>query len=311
MREARRRRPRRLATAIALVLGPVLPLVLGGCLTDAPTPVPDATASVAPEPTPIVTDYRLDRTIWYGGFVLTFQTATASIDAKGGPVAVTLLLGNPGDDEASMDGPIALVAGDVAVEPTRDSVLPLVPGHTHETVTLVFDVDAAFDVAAAAIRVGRAEEHQAIVPLVGAAKAAVTLAPRYVDLGVTGQAGSLAIALQRVELRADLPDWRQQLAAGILAMTLTYDARYTADFSGGFPFTAANVSLRLPDGTLVEPRRDGHSQSVMVIAAGASAPGLESRFEVPAPGPGTYALIIRDGEATAELAFEILAPPGA
>ncbi|MCI0583099.1 MAG: hypothetical protein L0227_09455 [Chloroflexi bacterium] len=294
------RRPAAFATAVALGLV--------GCLTDPPTPGPDATPTAAPDPTPVVSGYVLDRTIWYGGFVLTFQTASASLDAKGGPVTVQLLLGNPGEDEATLDGPIALVSGDVAVEPSRETDLPLVGGGTHEAATLVFEVDAAFDVAGAAIRVGRAEEHQAIVPMVGAAETSVTLAPRYVELDVQGVAGSLSVELRRLELRTDLPDWRQQLEREILALTLTYDARFASDFIGGFAFTAATVSLRLPDGTFVEPRRDGHSQSVLVIGPGVRISGLQSRFEVPAPGVGRYALVIRDGSATKELPFEIVAP---
>ena len=292
-------------------LAGAISIVLAGCLADPPPPTARPTPTVTPEATPTVTTYRLDRSVWYGGFVVTFGSATATLDAKGGPVVVEAVIGNPGDDDATMDGPVVLAAGALTVESTRESVLPLVPAHDLATASFVFDVAPDFDLAAAEIRVGREEEHQAIVPLATASTSTVDLRPLAHDLAVEGTAGSLLVQLHRAELRADLPDWRLELDDGVLALTLTYDATYRATFSGGFPFTAANVGLRLPDGTVLEPRRDGHSQSVLVLEPGARAVALQSRFEVPAPGLGPYVLVIRDGAATTDLPFEIppVAPP--
>jgi hypothetical protein len=286
-------------------------ILLAGCLTDAPPPTARPTPAATPEATPTITAYRLDRAVWYGGFVVTFATATATLDAKGGPVVVEALIGNPGDDDATMDGPVVLAAGALTVESTRESVLPLVPAHDLADASFVFDVAPGFDVAAAEIRVGRAEEHQAVVPLATATTSTVDLRPLTHDLAVEGTAGSLLVQLNGAELRADLPDWRLELDDGVLALTLTYDATYRATFSGGFPFTAANVGLRLADGTVLEPRRDGHSQSVLVLEPGVPAVALQSRFEVPAPGLGPYVLVIRDGAATTDLPFEIppVSPP--
>jgi len=294
-------------------LAATVAFVIAGCITDAPTPTPSPTPTATPEATPTVTIHRLDRSVWYGGFVLTFVKATSTLDAKGGPVTVEVVIGNPGDDDATMDGPIALASGEVAVEPTRESVLPLVPAHDLVNAPLVFDVDEGFDVAAAEIRVGRAEEHQAIVPLASPATSTVDLRPLAYDLAVEGQAGTLLVQLHGAEVRADLPDWRLELDGGVLALTLTYDATFRSRFSGGFPFTAANIGLRLPDGTVIGPRRDGHSQSVLVLGPGKPAIGLQSRFEIPTPGVGPYVLIVTDGAgATADLPFEIaIATPAA
>jgi hypothetical protein len=298
----------RRAGALALVIS----IVLAGCLTDAPPPTPQPTASASPEATPTVTIYRLDRTVWYGGFVVTFGTATATLDAKGGSVAVEAVIGNPGDDDATMDGPVVLAAGALTVESARESVLPLVPAHDLAKATFVFDVAPEFDVGAAEVRVGREAEHRAIVPLTTASASTVDLRPVAYDLAVEGKAGSLLVQLHRAELRADLPDWRLELDDGVMALTLTYDATFRGTFSGGFPFTAANLGLRLPDGTVLEPRRDGHSQSALVLAPGVPALALQSRFEVPAPGVGPYVLVIRDGATTTDLPLEIpppVAPP--
>jgi hypothetical protein len=64
------------------------------------------------------------------------------------------------------------------------------------------------------------------------------------------------VALQGGVLRWDLPDWGAELPLASEALTLTYNVTYTGKFAGGFAFTAANVALQLPDGTLVEPRKD-------------------------------------------------------
>ena len=290
---------------VALALALAIALALAGCITDAPAPTAVPTATPEPEATPTITSYPLDRTVWYGGFVMTFSSATSSLDAKGGPVTVELVLGNPGPEDATMDGPILLTAGGDSVEPTRESVMPLVAAGRVAKATIAFDVHAEFDVPAAEIRVGRAEEHQAIVPLAAGSSTMVTLRPWSALIAIDGQAGSLFVELRHVELRADLPDWRQELDRGLMALTLMYHATFRADFSGGFAFTGANVALRLPDGTTIGARRDGHSQSIVVLAARALQMGLQSRFEVPAPGAGQYALVITDGSTSVDLPFEV------
>jgi hypothetical protein len=289
----------------AAALAGAISIVLAGCITDAPPPTAQPTPTATPEATPTVTTYRLNRSVWYGGFVITFGAATATLDAKGGPVVVEAVIGNPGDDDATMDGPVVLAAGALTVESTRESVLPLVPAHDLAKASFVFDVAPDFDVAAAEIRVGREEEHQAIVPLRAASTSTVDLRPLAYDLAVEGQVGTLLVRLHGAEVRADLPDWHLELDRGVLALVLTYDATFRSTFSGGLPFTAANIGLRLPDGTVIEPRRDGHSQSVLVLGPGKPVVDLQSRFEVPVPGPGPYALAIKEGSATKELLFEI------
>jgi hypothetical protein len=289
-------------------LATIVALVASACLTDAPLPTPEPTPSLKPEATATVTSYRLGTIAWYAGLVLTFGTATATIDEKGGPVAVDLSLTNPGDVDATLDGPLVLASPESSVEPTRETEIPLVPAGGTVTAALTFDVGPGFDVPAAAIVVGRTIEHQAIVPLSDAAAEAVSLAPLAAELLVEGVAGTLFVELLGTELRADLPDWNQELPRTTMALTLTYNATFRSEFSGGFAFTAENVGLRLPDGSVVKPRRDGHSQSVLIIAPGNRGVGLQSRFEVPSPGSGAYALLIIDGTASKDLPFEIVLP---
>ncbi|HET9435757.1 MAG TPA: hypothetical protein VFO50_02780 [Candidatus Limnocylindrales bacterium] len=297
------RRPVRLA-----VVGLALAVALGGCLADAPTPEPVASPTLKPDPTPVVTTFDLDTTVWYGGFVIVVGRATATLDAKGGPVAVALTLENPGDTEATLDGPIRLTSGDAVVEPTRETDLPAIPAAGRADAVVTFEIDQTFVLAEAAVRIGRDTEHQAIVPLVsGPETAAVTLEPLIIEIAAEGQAGAVLVDVYRLELRADLPDWDQELPSDVLALTLFYHATFRSDFPGGASFTTDNVALRLPDGETIGPRRDGRSHSIALLRPNRRNT-ISTRFEVPVPGGGRYGFIVRDGSAWKVIPIDIVLP---
>ncbi len=124
-------------------------------------------------------------------------------------------------------------------------------------------------------------------------------------LSGAGAAGDLRIALRASTLRWDLPDWSEELPAATESLQLTYEVTYLGSFPGGFAFTGDNVRLRLPDGTLVEPRRDGHSQSIELIGAEKTKKGLFTRFEIPAGTTGRLALVVRNGSTTKAIPFSL------
>ena len=286
--------------------------VLGaGCGPDiGPSPTPPPTA--VPLPTPVTTTYAVTTTAWYGGLVIHVDGVTAVLRAGVGAAAADLRIENPGTDPAALTAPIRSTSGGTVADPVRGTSLPDVDAGGSASVTIRFDIAAGFDLAAATLRIGRSTEHQVVVPLTPGVADLVTNAPLTLSpTPATATAGSLRLTLRGAELRADLPDWGLELPPGVLALTLTYDARYVGQFSGGFAFTGANVGLKLPDGTVIGPRQDGHSQSTAVLLPGAVASGLSSRFEVPIPGPGKYALVIRDGSRSASIPLVIKAPaPG-
>lgn len=300
MRVAGRRRAASLA-AVALAV------VLGGC-GPAVGPVPSASPTDVPLPTPVTTTYALQATVWYAGLVVHVDSVTAVLRSGVGAVTVALRIENPGSDPASLDAPLRLTSSNAVVDPVAGTTLPDVAAGGSATATVEFDVDAGFDMRRAVLRIGRTAYHQAVVPIASADIAAVTLQPLALKVAGTGRAGDLAVTLHGVELRADLPDWAIELPPGKMALTVTYDARYAGSFVGGFAFTTANVSLILPDGTRIAARPDGHSAPAVLITAGATVAGLESRFEVPAPGTAKYALEIRDGSATKRIPLIVAKP---
>ncbi len=297
--------------ALVATVSFVLALAVAGCgpvVSDPPSVAPTTT----PLPTPVTTSYVLETTAWYAGLIIHVDAASSVLDEGGGAVTVDLRLENPATELATLNVAVLLAAGGRAVEPIRGTVLPDVPPGTSVGTTLRFDVDGTFDIPNAALRIGRTAEHIVIIPLVPGSQAASTLEPRSLALTGSATAGSLTVTLGGGEIRADLPDWGLELPRAVMALSVTYTARYRGDFRGGFAFTGANLGLRLPDGTLVGARTDGHSQSIAVLEPGAALPNLFARFEVPAPATGMYALIVRDGSARSAIPFTIDAadPPG-
>jgi hypothetical protein len=262
------------------------------------TPPPVATPTDIPLPTPVTTTYALNFTAWYAGLVIHVDTVTAVLRAGTGSVTAEMRLENPGADLASLAAPIRLTSTGQVVEPVRGTTVPDVPAGGSVAVSVAFDIDDAFDLGFAAIRIGRTAYHQVVFPLVEGPMSRVTLEPQAFELSGKARAGNLLVTVHGAELRADLPDWALELPPTTLALTVTYDAKYAGDFSGGFAFTAANIGLVLPSGKTVAARADGHSSPAVVILAGKTATGLQSRFDVPDPGIGLYSLVIHDGSAT-------------
>lgn len=267
--------------------------IVAGCLGTAATPAP--TPSPEPLPTPVVTDYPLNAMVWEQGLVLTFHRATASLDAKGGPVTVTASIANPGAATATLDAPIQLGITEDIFDVVPGTALPDIAAGSSVDVSIEFDVVGHASVDDGVLRVGRPGDHAALVPFRPGSVAALSLEPKAADLKGSVTAGSVKLTLRHREVRWDLSDWYDELPLGTEALTLTYDVTNSGTFSGGLAFTAANVSLRLPTGTILAPRGDGQSQSIELIGPGKTVRNLFSRFEIPTAMTGTFALVVNDG----------------
>ena len=245
--------------------------LLAGCI-DAPVPSASPTPTPSPEPTPTTTTYHLGATIWYEGLLIHVDDIVATLDQRGGPVEVRLRIENPGDDEGELDGRIRLLVDasskDAPVEATRESKVPSIPAHGIADALMTYELQGIASVDKGVVLIGEDVNHVARIPLTPAAGDLVAFEPVALSVSGAGTAGDLRLALRSGVLRWDLPDWSQELVAGLDAVTLTYDITYLGKFSGGFPFTGDNVRLRLPNGTVIGPRRDGHSQSIELIGAG-------------------------------------------
>ena len=298
-------RPSRMARLGALAL---LGVAVAGCV-DVPVQSLTPTLAPTPEPTPVTTTYQLGTTVWYEGLLVHVDSATATLDKRGGPVEVSLRFENPGDNDAELNARILLQvdAGgtEPPVAPTRDSKVPIAPAHGTAAAVLIYELQRVASAEKAVLLIGEAPNHVARIPFTSAGGEAVVFEPVELVLSGRGDARNLRITLRTGLLRWDLPDYSQELAADVEVLTLTYDVTYLGSFTGGFAFTGDNVALRLPDGTLVEARPDGHSQSIELIAAQQTKKGLFSRFEIPSGTTGKLQLVVRSGSATKGIRFTI------
>jgi hypothetical protein len=281
-----------------------LTLALAGCAfgtTAAPSLEP-----ILAGPTPTVTNYDLGTSAWIDGFLVTLLSATASLDSKGGTLKVLVRLENTGEDDATLDAPIVLTAGDTTFQLTHGTELPDQPGGAVATMDLSFDVVGRGNVDDGVIRIGRDGEHTVAIPLRPSTGRAVTLEPVNLDVTGKGSSPTVSVVLHHVEVRWDLPDWHDELPSDRQAVTITYDVTYLGSFRGGFALTADNVHLRLPDGkTDVAPRADGHSQSIALISAGKTEKGVTSRFEIADGLTGRFWLVIGDGSTKRAIPFTL------
>lgn len=296
---------RRAASSIRVVgLGIAFALIAAAC-GDSTVPTVGPITTSTPEATPIVKVYNLGATVWYEGLVIHVDTATATLDQRGGPVEVDLRIENPNGDVGQLDGAVQLVLGKTRLDPNEASVVPLVPPNSSMPAQLTYDVQGASSVDGAVFEIGTAPNHIAQVPLTATGGAVTAFEPQDLTLKGTGAAADLRITLTSGGLRWDLPDWSQELDASLAALTLTYDVTYTGTFAGGFAFTGDNVALRLPNGKVVSPRADGHSQSIELIGAQKTKRSLFSRFEIPSGTRGKCALLVKNGSTTRAIVFTI------
>jgi hypothetical protein len=287
-----------------LAVAAALAIAIAGC-ADAPPPSAAPTPTRQPDPTPITTTYELATTVWYEGLLVHVDRATAILDSRGGPVEVEIRIENAGLEIADLNAPIRLVIDGAPVDPTRESRVPEIPAETTVTVTMRYELQGVSSVDDAVLQVGADPLHLARVPMTPEAGDPVVLQPITLDVSGQATANDLRLRLRGGEVRWDLPDWSEELDAEHLALTLTYSITYLGEFSGGYAFTGDNVHLRLPDGSVVNARRDGHSQSVALIAAGKTVDALVSRFEIPADMPGRYALFVKDAGKQTGIVFTI------
>lgn len=289
------------ARSLAAILA--VTLLLAACDTPAATVAPTPTR--APEPTPVETTYRLGTDVWYEGLVLHMDLATARLDVRGGVVDIAFRIENPGAEASDLDARLMLVVAGNRIEPTRESHVPSTPAGETALALLTFELQGIASADDGVLVIGADPDHIAKVPFGPAGGEAVTFQPVALTLKGSGAAGQLKLTLRSGLLRWDLPDWSQELTADLRALTVTYDATYTGSFTGGLPFSGGNVALRLPNGKVVEPRRDGRSQSIDLIGPGKTKKSLFSRFEIPAGATGTFQLIVRSGGETDGIAFTI------
>lgn len=240
----------------------------------------------------------VDQDFWHAGWKVSLGDASLAEDDFG-TVAVTIdaVFENLSAQQGTFNSRLALTSGGIAyADESSENDLPNVPGGLTGRGVIGIQVDDGFSFDDAVLIVGNPDNNQALVPLTAGAGTLVSLEPREIAASGTASAGPLSFTVERAELRADLPDWSDEMPAGMLAMTVYFSATVGTGIPiGEGVLQGQHVALRLPDGTSVAVRSDGRSgvNELLQGKEGTTISDLSVRFEVNDPPEGAYAFIIR------------------
>jgi hypothetical protein len=271
----------------------------GGGAPDA-TPTPEA-APTEEEPTaaPSTDSIAIDQTFWHAGWKVTLGDATLGLDERGvRTVTIDADFENLSNRTSTFDSQVVLTSGGNAFADTStDQELPNVPAGLSNDGLFAIEVDETFTLDDATLVVGNPDNNQAVVPIgPGSPDELVTLEPLQIAAAGSAAAGPVAFALTGVEVRADLPDWLDEVEEGRLALIVSFEVTVGTGIPiGEGVLQDQNVALLLPDGSAVAVRSDGRSgvNELLQGKEGTTIRGLSVRFIVEQPVEGQYAFLVR------------------
>jgi len=300
----------------------------GGDDGDEPEPTETVgAAATEPEATsgPSTDSIAVDQDFWHAGWKVTLGEATLGADSLGiQTVTFDAVFENLGMSPSSFNSQLALVsAGNAFADSGIDQDLPNVPAGLTGNGTIVIQVDESFTLDDATLIVGNPENNQAVVPIgPDSPDELVSLEPLALPVTGSSAAGPVAFTVTGVEVRADLPDWSDQVEQGSLALIVSFEVTP----GNGIPLGQGviggdNLALRLPDGTAVSVRSDGRSgvNELLQGRENTTIMDLSARFIIPEPAEGSYAFLVRgtwgpditmvDGEVPFDVPEYVSDPP--
>ncbi len=316
--------PHRFLAATVLVIA--LAVAVGVACGDGGNDTPEATATgdgvaTAAEPTAAPTDsITVGAEFWHAGWKVTLGEAALGQDELDiRTVTIEAAFENLGNGTATFNSQLALTSGGNSfADSGAEEDLPNVPAGLSNDGLLVIQVDDTFSLDDATLTVGNPDNNQAIVPIGPASPdELVSLEPLQIAASGSAAAGPVSFTLTGVEVRADLPDWSQEVEAGQLAMIVSFEVTVGEGIAiGEGVFQSENVALMLPDGTAVAVRTDGRSgvNELLQGLEGTTIRDLSVRFIVDGPADGQYAFLVRGpygadrAEVEGEVTFEVPVP---
>jgi hypothetical protein len=248
----------------------------------------ESTTTMAP------VSHSINHAVYYAGFSLNLGEATLhSTDTGGRVVDIVTAFGNEGSDPTAFSATLDLASAGSHYQPDdRSAKLPTVAGQAQSSGNLSFDVDDKFTFADAILTIGQASHEQVVLPL-GAGGTLVDLAPKTFALTGTASTGPLKLDVKGGLLRTDNPKDHLEAEKGKRFLSISFDVTDTTGVPGGYAFTHDNVALKLSDGTQLVPD-DG---PIELLNPNSTLRAQTVRFTVPAPGAGSYQLVLIDDTA--------------
>ena len=273
------------------------------------------------EPTaPPIDSITIGKSFWHAGWNVTLGEATLRQDELGTrTVTIDATFENLSNQTATFNSQVVLTSGGDSFGDTGiEQDLPNVPAGFSNDGLLAIRVDDAFSLDDATLTVGNPGNNQAIVPIgPDSPVELISLEPLQITSTGSASAGPVSFTLTGVELRADLPDWLEEVEEGQLAMIVSFEVTVGEGITvGEGVLQSENVALKLPDGTAVAVRTDGRSgvNELLQGREGTTIQDLSVRFIVDEPAAGQYAFVVRGpfgpnrAMVEGEVTFDVLAP---
>ena len=286
---------------------------------DAPATVEGLATDAEPTPPP-ADSITIGKNFWHAGWKVTLGEARLGRDEQGNrTVSIEAAFENLSNRTSTFDSQVVLTSGGNSFGDTgSEQDLPNVPAGFSNDGLLAIQVDDAFSLDDATLTVGNPANNQAVVPIgADSPDELISLEPLQIISTGSASAGPISFMLTGVELRADLPDWLQEVEEGQLAIIVSFEVTVGEGIPiGEGVLQSANVALKLPDGTAVAVRTDGRSgvNELLQGLEGTTIQGLSVRFIVDAPAAGQYAFILRGpygpdrAMVEGEVTFDVAAP---
>ncbi|GFJ95093.1 hypothetical protein Prum_087350 [Phytohabitans rumicis] len=234
---------------------------------------------------------KIDKTVWYGGFKLTFGTAQYD-DSQDPPLTIGVTLENLTDRQEYPDVDLVVKLGAQSYEGGFEGSNP-VPARATSNGTAAFRLPERPErLTDGVLTVGRAGLLQAIVPFGGDGEF-VPLEPKTVLTNKSVSAGALTMTVARCEIRGDNLETGYQVKDGQRHLSCRIDIKYHGadNRPGGQNIDTGNFRLRLPDKRTVEAPLPGTSA---LLNPDEVAKDEALIFTLTWPAPGDYALQLLD-----------------
>jgi hypothetical protein len=275
-------------------------VAIGGCIGSDVVPDAAVEADAAADAGEPLQTAQIDKTFWYGGFKVTLGKATY------GPlkqVSIAAKFDNESTESETFEAELVVQtpANNFIADSGNQDDVPKVPGKSSGTGTLVIPINRTpFSFAGSNLIVGTAARAQAKVPIEGGGTL-VDLAPKPAAIAGSVTAMTLTLAVKSADLRYDVLKTHEQLKVGKLSLNLTFSISFTNDMQDEYPFSGNNLTLRLPDGTVV----GSEDVEIMQLKTRTTVQDQFVRFTVNNPPTGKYGLILTDDKVSQELAFTL------
>lgn len=263
----------------------------GGAGSDDGTPVDEQ----------LIETRQIDKTVWWGGFMITVASVEGSSNALGSTINLTVALENQTADVKSLS------RQDIVLTVGTQSFLsglaqtPTVPSMSRNDAVLDFFVDDEFVLDDAVLTFGQPDANQSVVPL--GDDPAISSEPKQLDMDATLTTPLLTIQLTGGTLEPSYASGQK----GTFIVRVPLRATFKGEGPGGDLMLPDQFALRSPSGSSViaSPVAPG-DLAAEALYPGVELVGAQIAFLINGSEAGTWTITYTDNaDATASADFSV------